>query len=72
MIEAALAGPIGLLGFVGGLHKLRHVPFARHGGAIARAAQDFRDGDAAIVEIALVAGLLPIGHHVPDASLVRV
>ena len=69
-VEAALAGPI-VLG-IGGFHLGGDVPFSGHVGAVAGGLERFGDGEAFLVEVALVLGEPVVAGHVTDAGLVRV
>ena len=53
-------------------YGLGNVPLASHVAAIPSRPEHFRDGLALTIEVALVAGVAPIIHHVADACLMGV
>ena len=63
-LEAAFPGNDAVL--------LPHVPFAAHGGEIARPAQHLAKGDAAVVEPPAIARHAAVLDHVPHAGLMRI
>ena len=69
-IEAALEGPVVL--FVVGHHFRGDVPFSGHVGAVSGWLEGLGDGEAFLVEVALVLGDSVVAGHVANAGLVRV
>ena len=71
-VETTLTWPIVLARVVFRTDGLGNVPLASHVAAIPSRPEHFRDGLALTIEVALVAGVAPIIHHVADACLMGV
>ncbi len=66
-VESTLARPVAWR-----LQPSGDVPLPRHGGAVSRLPEDFRECDSLPAQVAKIAIQLVVLHHVADIGLVRI